>query len=102
MLAAAVLAGGVAVSQAGINVSFGFPLPRVVISHPVPYCPAPVFVAQPYCAPRVVVRDYGYGYRDYWQGYGRDYGHAREYGHGREYYGHDRGYGHGRGNGHRR
>jgi hypothetical protein len=98
MLAAAVLAGGLAVSQAGISVNIGFPLPRVVISQPVVYCPPPVVVAQPYCAPpvlapcpvvvapafyapRIVVRDYGYGHRDYRWGHGRDYGHDRGHGH---------------------
>jgi hypothetical protein len=98
IIAAAVLAGGMAVSQAGISVNIGFPLPGVVISHPVPYCPPPVVVVQPYCAPRVVapgpvfvappfyaprivVRDYGYGHRDYRRGHGHYYGHGRGYGH---------------------
>jgi hypothetical protein len=103
LLAAAVLAGGVAVSQAGINVSIGIglPLPRatVIVSHPAPYCPpavvvqppvcAPVVVAPPVCPPRVVVAcpppvyygyAYRYGYRDQWRGPHHGYRHGRGYG----------------------
>src|SRR5436190_12356022 len=99
MLAAAVLAGGVAVSQAGIDVRIGIPLPlpRIIVSHPAPYCPlpvvvrppdcAPMVVAPPVCAPRVVVTcappvhyGYRYGHRDSWRGHDRRYSHGRDYG----------------------
>src|SRR5437773_3437872 len=101
ILAAAVLAGGVAVSQAGIDVRIGIPLPlpRIIVSHPAPYCPppvvvrppdcAPVVVALPVCAPRVVVScpppvryEYTcrYGHRDQWRGRDRGYSHGRGHG----------------------
>src|SRR5881396_4060615 len=101
MLAAAVLVGGVAVSQAGIDVRIGIPLPlpRIIVSHPAPYCPSavvisppvcePVVVAPPVCPPRVVVtcpppvyygHAYRYGHRDPWRGYDRRYSHGRGYG----------------------
>src|SRR5207247_4080623 len=78
LLAAAVLVGGVAVSQAGIDVRIGLPLPlpRIIVSYPAPYCPPPVVVTPPVCAPRVVVACpppgyYGYpcryGYRNQWR-----------------------------------
>ncbi|MFO1513419.1 MAG: hypothetical protein U1F83_10980 [Verrucomicrobiota bacterium] len=96
LLVATVLVGGVAFSQAGVNVSIGFgiplpPLPGVVIRQPAPFCPAPVYVAPPFCPPRVVVPCPPVRYQPY-------------YGHG--YYHHGRGYGtwdnHGRGPGHPR
>ncbi len=55
LLVATVLIGGVAASQAGLNISIGIGLPRpaIVVRHPV-VCPPPVYVA-PVCPPRVVV-----------------------------------------------
>ncbi len=57
LLVAAVLMGGVAASQAGLNISIGIGVPRhsVVIRHPVPVCPPPVYIAPPVCRPRMVV-----------------------------------------------
>lgn len=62
LLVATVLMGGLAISQAGINVSIGIglplpPLPRpvIVIRQPAPVCPPPVIVVPPVCPPRVVV-----------------------------------------------
>ena len=91
LLAAAVLVGGVAVSQAGIDVRIGLPLPlpRIIVSHPAPYCPPLVVVAPPVCAPRVVVAcpppvyygyPYRYGHRDQWRGHDRGHSHGRGYG----------------------
>jgi hypothetical protein len=59
LLVATVLVGGVAISQAGININIGFGLPHhrpaIVIRQPATYCPPPVYVAPPVCPPRVVV-----------------------------------------------
>lgn len=62
LLVATVLVGGMAISQAGINVSIGIglpfphlPRPAIVIRQPAPYCPPPVYIAPPHCPPRVVV-----------------------------------------------
>ena len=92
MLAAAVLMGGMAISQAGIDVRIGLPLPlpRFIVGHPAPYCPPPVVVCPPVCPPRVVVscpppvyygHTYRYGHRDDWRGQDRRYDHGRGYGH---------------------
>jgi hypothetical protein len=64
MLVAAVLVGGAAASQAGIDLHFDFRLPtppHLIISHPrpvvavAPVCaPAPVVVRTPVCAPAPV------------------------------------------------
>jgi hypothetical protein len=118
LLFSAILAGGVAASQAGINlnVGFGLPgLPRVVVNRPVvtvapdceeaapvavdPYCaPAPVVVAPaPYCEPSVVIdrrpvivnERFAYNGRGYHNGGRLE---RRDYGHDS----HDRGHGHNR------
>ena len=61
LLVATVLVGGLAISQAGVNVSIGIglpfpPLPRpgIVVRYPAPVCP-PVVVIPAVCPPRVVV-----------------------------------------------
>jgi hypothetical protein len=97
LLVATVLAGGLAISSAGINVSIGVrlphpPLPRpgLVIRHPAPHCPPPVYVAPPLCPPRVVIT---YPPPYYRPGYGYHKQHSR---------GHDRWDRHDRGRNHRR
>jgi hypothetical protein len=84
LLVATVLMGGVAASQAGLNISIGIglphpPLPRpgIVIHRPAPYCPPPVYVAPPICPPRVIVacppvyHRPGYDRHDHRRGYDR-------------------------------
>lgn len=101
LLVATVLVGGMAFSQAGVNVSIGIgfplpPLPGVIIRQPAPFCPAPVYVAPRFCPPRVVVpcppvyyrSPYGHGYYKPGRGYG-DWNR-----HGRGYSRDGRGYGH--------
>ena len=103
LLLSAVLLGAASASQAGVHFSFGLPLPplplpRVVVSGPRYYAPAPVY--QEDCAPSVVYappavvveppvvsfgysggycypRSYGYYGRPYYGGhyYGHSYGH---------------------------
>ncbi len=59
LLVATILAGGIAFSQAGININIGIglphPRPAIVIRQPVAYCPPPRYVAPAVCPPRVVV-----------------------------------------------
>jgi hypothetical protein len=100
LLVATVLVGGMAISQAGVNLSIGIgfplpPLPGVVIRQPAPFCPAPVYVAPPYCPPRVVVPCAPVRYQPYcgpvYNQHGRGHGNWNR---------HDRGYdrnGHGYG-----
>jgi hypothetical protein len=95
LLVATVLVGGLTISSAGINISIGLPLPplprpAIVIRHPAPYCPPPVYVAPPICPPRVVITrppvyyHPGYGYHkqhsrgyDRWDRHGRGHSHRR-------------------------
>ena len=95
MLAAAVLVGGVAMSQAGVNLRFGLPflplppLPHIVLAPPIfasePY-PATVVIEPPFCPPRVFVEPcpppfrYGYGYNYRYEHHdyrGHDHGYQR-------------------------
>jgi hypothetical protein len=82
LLVATVLLGGLAISQAGVNVRIGIglplpPLPRpgIVVRYPAPVCP-PVVVVPPVCPPREIVPcppvryEPGYGY-DYRRGHNR-------------------------------
>jgi hypothetical protein len=91
LVVAMVLVGGVAIAQAGINVSIriGIPLPRsvVIVNHPAPFRPVPVYVALPVCPPRVVVACPPVRYRP-------AYIHGDWDRRGRNYDRHDRGHGH--------
>jgi len=79
LLVATVLVGGMAMSQGGINLRIGIglplpplpllPRPGIVIREPAVICPAPVYVAPPFCPPPVVVPGPPIVYRpSYWHG----------------------------------